>query len=49
MLWQPSLPEQYLKATPDELAGAIAARRAQLGGQLVILGHHYQTDEIIHH
>lgn len=49
MLWQPSLPEQYLKATPEELAGAITARRTQLGGQLVILGHHYQTDEIIRH
>ncbi|MCC6675810.1 MAG: quinolinate synthase NadA [Phycisphaerales bacterium] len=49
MLWQPSLPEKYLKAAPDELAAAITARRAELGDQLVILGHHYQTDEIIRH
>ncbi len=49
MLWQPSLPEPYLKATPDELAARIAARRKELGDALVILGHHYQTDEIIRH
>ena len=49
MLWQPSLPEHYIKASPDDLAKAISARRAQLGAKLVILGHHYQTDEIIRH
>lgn len=49
MLWQPSLPEKYIKASPDELAAGIAARRAELGDRLVILGHHYQTDEIIRH
>ncbi|MFM9995467.1 MAG: quinolinate synthase NadA [Phycisphaerales bacterium] len=49
MLWQPSLPERYVKASPDELAAAITARRAQLGDALVILGHHYQSDEIIRH
>jgi len=31
------------------LAAAITARRQQLGGSVVILGHHYQTDEIIQH
>lgn len=49
MLWQPSLPETYLKLTPDELAAKISARRKELGPKLVILGHHYQTDEIIRH
>jgi quinolinate synthase len=49
MLWQPSLPDCYTKASPDDLARDISARRAQLGDQLVILGHHYQTDEIIRH
>jgi quinolinate synthase len=34
---------------PADLAAAIAARRRQLGDQLVILGHHYQTDEVIQH
>lgn len=49
MLWQPSLPERYLKMTPDALAEAIAARREELGDSTVILGHHYQTDAIIQH
>lgn len=49
MLWQPSLPEHYLTASPDSLAQAIAARRKELGSDLVILGHHYQADEVIRH
>jgi quinolinate synthase len=49
MLWQPSLPEPYLKLPPDALAAAISHRKSQLSDQLVILGHHYQTDEIIQH
>lgn len=49
MLWQPSLPERYLKFSPDELAEAIAARRKELGDKLFILGHHYQTDEVVRH
>lgn len=49
MLWQPSLPDEYLKSTPDELALRISRRRKELGGDVVILGHHYQTDEVIRH
>ncbi len=49
MLWQPSLPDEYLRASPDALAERITARRRELGDKLVILGHHYQTDEIIRH
>ena len=49
MLWQPSLPEKYTTAKPDQLAEWIAARRTELGPKLVILGHHYQTDEVIRH
>ncbi|MFM2164715.1 MAG: putative quinolinate synthase [Planctomycetota bacterium] len=49
MLWQPSLPERYLKASEDELARAIAARKAELGSRLLVLGHHYQQDEVIQH
>jgi len=32
-----------------ELSKAIAARREQLGSSLLILGHHYQADEVIQH
>lgn len=49
MLWQPSLPESYHKLSGGELAARISARRAELGDSLVILGHHYQTDEVIRH
>lgn len=49
MLWQPSLPERYLNATEDELGAQIAARRAELGSRLLILGHHYQQDDVIRH
>jgi quinolinate synthase len=49
VLWQPALPAEYLDASPELLAERIAIRRKQLGSSLVILGHHYQTDEVIQH
>ena len=49
MLWQPSLPDRYRSMSDDELAVAIAARREQLGDRLLILGHHYQQDDVIRH
>ncbi|MEZ5286214.1 MAG: quinolinate synthase NadA [Vicinamibacterales bacterium] len=41
------LPERYLGLTDDEMAERIAAARATLGDRLVVLGHHYQRDEVI--
>jgi len=49
MLWQPSLPESYTRADAAELAARITVRRRELGAKLIILGHHYQTDEVIQH
>ena len=49
MLWQPALPDEYLRRSEDELGAAISARRAELGTRLLILGHHYQQDEVIRH
>ncbi|MDZ4754957.1 MAG: quinolinate synthase NadA [Phycisphaerae bacterium] len=49
MLWQPALPESYLTMSEDELGSKIAARRAELGSKLLILGHHYQQDDVIRH
>ena len=46
-LWQPALPEPYPSLTDEQLAERIAARKAELGDQLVILGHHYQQDDVI--
>jgi quinolinate synthase len=42
-----TLPERYLGLTPEVLEQRIAAARAALGPRLVILGHHYQRDEVI--
>jgi len=41
------LPDAYLGLDDDEMALRIAAARAALGDRLVILGHHYQRDEVI--
>jgi len=49
MLWQPSLPERYLKMSDEDLSSAISARRKGLGDRLLILGHHYQQDDVIQH
>ena len=49
MLWQPELPERYRRLSEDELGEAIAARRRELGSRLLVLGHHYQQDEVIRH
>lgn len=38
---------QYASLGPNELAEQIADRKKQLGSRLCILGHHYQTDEVI--
>jgi quinolinate synthase len=44
---QTPLPERYTGADPDELAQRIAAAKAELGSRLLILGHHYQRDEVM--
>ena len=42
-----ALPEKYLGLSDAEMDTRIAAARATLGTRLVILGHHYQRDEVI--
>ncbi len=44
---QRPLPEGYTTATADELARRIAAAKEALGPRLMILGHHYQRDEVM--
>jgi quinolinate synthase len=41
------LPEAFLRLPEAELDVRIAAARAALGDRVVILGHHYQRDEVI--
>jgi quinolinate synthase len=42
-----ALPERYLGLADDEMGRRIAAAKATLGRRVVILGHHYQRDEVI--
>ena len=44
--WQ-RLPKEYMGLEPKELHARIAEAKAKLGTRLVVLGHHYQRDEII--
>jgi quinolinate synthase len=41
------LPERYVGLSDEEMDVRIAAAKATLGRRLVILGHHYQRDEVI--
>ena len=41
------LPDIYLGLSDEEMDARIAAARRALGPRLVILGHHYQRDEVI--
>ena len=44
---QAPLPDRYTTASSDELAEWIAAAKATLGERLLVLGHHYQRDEVM--
>ncbi len=41
------LPDRYLRLSDDEMDERIGAAKTALGERLVILGHHYQRDEVI--
>ena len=42
-----ALPEKYLGLSDEDMVRRISEARAALGTRLVILGHHYQRDEVI--
>ena len=44
---QRALPERYTTATPEELHRRIGAAKAALGPRVLVLGHHYQRDEVM--
>ncbi|MGH9109839.1 MAG: quinolinate synthase NadA [Acidimicrobiales bacterium] len=44
---QQPLPERYTTASPEDFEQWIAAAKAALGDQLMILGHHYQRDDVM--
>ncbi len=41
------LPDRYLRLSDDEMDARITAAKRTLGDRVVILGHHYQRDEVI--
>lgn len=45
--WQQDIPRAYLQMAPQELEARIRRAKLELGKKLVILGHHYQRDEVI--
>ncbi|MBN1491219.1 MAG: quinolinate synthase NadA [Phycisphaerae bacterium] len=47
MLYQPPIPSKYTEMRERDLIAAIADRKQRLGRRLVILGHHYQHDDVI--
>lgn len=47
MLFQPPLPPRYRDLADDVMRTAIVERKRQLGSRLVILGHHYQQQDVI--
>ena len=46
---QNALPSFYRTLTEEQAAARIEHARRQLGERLVVLGHHYQRDEIVRH
>lgn len=48
-MYQEPLPEEYVGLSEEVVADRIRSAKAALGSRLVILGHHYQRDEIIEH
>ena len=45
--WQQDIPSEYWDLTGPELVERVAAARETLGTKLIVLGHHYQREDII--
>jgi len=45
--WQRAIPEAYWHLGAEELVARVRAARATLGERVVVLGHHYQREDII--
>ncbi len=45
--WQQDIPEAYWSLSADELTARINDARRKLGSRLIVLGHHYQREDII--
>jgi quinolinate synthase len=45
--WQQDIPREYAELGGQELIERVAAARRKLGSKLIVLGHHYQREDII--
>ena len=45
--WQQDIPSEYWDLGADELVERVAVARKKLGSKLIVLGHHYQREDII--
>ena len=45
--WQQDIPKTYLALSADEIRERIGVARAKLGARCVVLGHHYQREDVI--
>src|SRR5688572_15199691 len=45
--WQQDIPSEYWDLTGPELVERVAVARQKLGTKLIVLGHHYQREDII--
>ncbi|HXH22973.1 MAG TPA: quinolinate synthase NadA [Dehalococcoidia bacterium] len=45
--WQQDIPREYWDLTSEVLVERVAAARKKLGEKLIVLGHHYQREDII--
>ena len=45
--WQQDIPREYAELGAQALVERVAAARRKLGSRLIVLGHHYQREDII--
>jgi hypothetical protein len=45
--WQQDIPKEYWDLTSEQLVERVAEARRKLGSKLIVLGHHYQREDII--
>jgi quinolinate synthase len=48
-MFQAPLPQEYATLSPEQSRERIIRAKKTLGAKLIILGHHYQRDEVIEH
>ncbi len=45
--WQQEIPKKYFQLSPDEIINRITELKKNMSNEVIILGHHYQREDII--